>query len=100
MKSGIPLINKILVAVDFDHTLIDDNSDTYIQKLAPGGKFPPEMRERYSPGKCSVINTVFYSRNLRNFNQALGYSPDWKVCICRLFKYDLYSNQRMSEKEL
>lgn len=51
LKSGIPLINKVLVAVDFDHTLIDTNSDTYIQKLAPNGKFPTEMRERYVPGE-------------------------------------------------
>lgn len=49
------MCNKILVAVDFDHTLIDANSDTYIVKLAPGKRIPEEIRNRYSPGKFRKI---------------------------------------------
>lgn len=40
--------NKILVAFDFDHTIIDDNSDLYVRKLAPQGKIPQHIRELYS----------------------------------------------------
>lgn len=52
LAGGIPLCNKILVAVDFDHTLIDANSDTYIVKLAPEQKFPEDICKRYSPGEA------------------------------------------------
>lgn len=39
---------KILLAFDFDHTIINDNSDTYVTKLAPNGKIPPEIKALYS----------------------------------------------------
>ena len=39
----------VLVAFDFDHTIINDNSDTYIRRLAPnGGKIPSEISQLYS----------------------------------------------------
>ena len=38
---------KILVVFDFDHTLIDDNSDLYVRKLAPGGKLPQYIKDKY-----------------------------------------------------
>lgn len=41
----IQVINKILVAFDFDDTIIDDNSDLYILKLAP--KLPQEIKDLY-----------------------------------------------------
>ncbi|XP_022650711.1 pyridoxal phosphate phosphatase PHOSPHO2-like isoform X1 [Varroa jacobsoni] len=71
LKGGIPLSNKVLVAVDFDHTLIDDNSDTYIQKLAPDGKFPAEMRERYVPGSWTIFMRVMFRYLYEN-----GVRPD------------------------
>lgn len=30
--------NKTLLALDFDHTIIDKNSDVFVQRLAPNGK--------------------------------------------------------------
>ena len=38
---------KYLVALDFDHSVIDANSDIYIQKLSPGGKIPPAIEKLY-----------------------------------------------------
>lgn len=35
---------KFLLVFDFDHTLISENSDEYITKLAPGGQLPEEIR--------------------------------------------------------
>ena len=43
---------KLLIAFDFDHTLVDDNSDTYIiKRLAPNGKLPDEIKAIYRK-KC------------------------------------------------
>lgn len=39
---------KILLAFDFDHTIIDENSDVYVNKLAPNGKIPHEIKQLYS----------------------------------------------------
>lgn len=39
---------KILFVLDFDHAVIDDNSDLYCKRLAPGGKIPQEIEETYS----------------------------------------------------
>lgn len=39
--------HKVLLAFDFDHTLIDNNSDTYINKLAPGHKIPKDLKDLY-----------------------------------------------------
>ncbi|XP_076038142.1 pyridoxal phosphate phosphatase PHOSPHO2-like isoform X2 [Oratosquilla oratoria] len=38
---------KVLVALDFDHTIIDDNSDTYIVKLLPNHKVPEDLKQLY-----------------------------------------------------
>ena len=39
---------KILVAFDFDHTIIDGNSDIHVVKLAPDGKLPQHIKDMYS----------------------------------------------------
>uniref|UniRef100_A0A8W8MB69 Uncharacterized protein n=1 Tax=Magallana gigas TaxID=29159 RepID=A0A8W8MB69_MAGGI len=39
---------KILFVFDFDHTVIDDDSDLYCKRLAPGGKIPHEIEKTYS----------------------------------------------------
>ena len=41
------MAEKILVAFDFDHTLIDENSDVYVRKLAPDGKIPQHIKDKY-----------------------------------------------------
>lgn len=51
--------SKTLVAFDFDHTLIDDNSDIYVQKLAPNG-IPPEIKSQYSDkGWTNYMGAIF-----------------------------------------
>ncbi|XP_040827622.1 pyridoxal phosphate phosphatase PHOSPHO2 isoform X2 [Ochotona curzoniae] len=41
---------KILLVFDFDNTIIDDNSDTWIVQCAPDRKLPVELRESYQKG--------------------------------------------------
>ena len=51
---------KILVTFDFDHTLIDDNSDLYVRKLAPNGKIPQEIKNLYSKhGWIEYMGAIF-----------------------------------------
>ncbi|XP_077175892.1 pyridoxal phosphate phosphatase PHOSPHO2 [Paroedura picta] len=41
---------KCLLVFDFDHTVIDENSDTWIVKCAPDAKLPDEIRNSYQKG--------------------------------------------------
>ncbi|XP_053453846.1 pyridoxal phosphate phosphatase PHOSPHO2 [Nycticebus coucang] len=41
---------KILLVFDFDNTIIDDNSDTWIVQCAPGKKLPIELQNSYQKG--------------------------------------------------
>lgn len=51
---------KILFVFDFDHTVIDDNSDLYCKRLAPGGKIPQEIEETYSDlGWTQYMGLIF-----------------------------------------
>ena len=41
-----------LVAFDFDHTIADANSDTFILKALPEGEaLPAELKASYQPGR-------------------------------------------------
>ena len=51
---------RILAVFDFDHTLIDLNTDVEVQKLSPGGKLPPEVKElRDKMGWTEFMQQVF-----------------------------------------
>ncbi|XP_016057246.1 PREDICTED: pyridoxal phosphate phosphatase PHOSPHO2 [Miniopterus natalensis] len=41
---------KILLVFDFDNTIIDDNSDTWIVQCAPEKKLPIELQDSYKKG--------------------------------------------------
>ncbi|XP_074001534.1 pyridoxal phosphate phosphatase PHOSPHO2 [Numenius arquata] len=41
---------KFLLVFDFDHTIVDENSDTWIVKCAPEKKLPNGLRNSYQPG--------------------------------------------------
>ncbi|KAG2447992.1 hypothetical protein HYH02_007020 [Chlamydomonas schloesseri] len=44
---------------DFDYTIVDDNSDTYIHRCAPGGQLPPAVRDSYvAPDWIGYMNRV------------------------------------------
>jgi len=43
------MVKRVLIAFDFDHTLIDGNSDTYILRLLPGaGELPVCIKKLYT----------------------------------------------------
>ena len=51
---------KTLVAFDFDHTIIDDNSDLYVRKLAPNGQVPKHIKDLYSEnGWTEYMGAIF-----------------------------------------
>jgi pyridoxal phosphate phosphatase PHOSPHO2 len=51
---------RILLAFDFDHTLIDDNVDLSVCKLSPSGELPPEVRALYKDdGWIEYMGAVF-----------------------------------------
>lgn len=41
---------KVLLVFDFDNTIIDDNSDTWIIQCAPDKKLPIELQDSYQKG--------------------------------------------------
>ena len=52
--------DKILFAFDFDHTVIDENSDLYCKRLAPDGKIPQEIEDTYSDlGWTKYMGLIF-----------------------------------------
>ena len=43
------MVKRVLVAFDFDHTVVDENSDEYILQLLPdGGRLPPSIKKLHS----------------------------------------------------
>ncbi|XP_074071853.1 pyridoxal phosphate phosphatase PHOSPHO2 [Macrotis lagotis] len=53
---------KSLLIFDFDHTIINDNSDTWIAQCTPEKNLPKELKDSYEKGK-------------------------WNEFMCRVFKY-------------
>ena len=51
---------NILVSLDFDHTLIDENSDLWVKKLAPNGELPKDIEAQYkSTGWTEYMGAIF-----------------------------------------
>jgi len=49
------MVKRVLIAFDFDHTLIDETIDTYVLKLLPdGGRLPPSVQKLYSIHEWNV----------------------------------------------
>ncbi|KAJ8255376.1 hypothetical protein GJAV_G00204200 [Gymnothorax javanicus] len=42
---------KSLIVFDFDHTIVDDNSDTWVIKCAPNQSLPDGLRKSYRKGR-------------------------------------------------
>lgn len=54
---------KILMVFDFDHTLVDDNSDTWVIRCLPGQTLPAALKNSYRKGHwtqfmCRVMNYI------------------------------------------
>lgn len=51
---------KVLVAFDFDHTVIESNSDLWIYRMAPGHKIPEELKVLYKKdGWTEYMQEIF-----------------------------------------
>ncbi|KAL5006524.1 hypothetical protein ScPMuIL_015330 [Solemya velum] len=51
---------KILLAFDFDHTIIDENSDLYVRKLAPNEHIPENISALFSnKGWTEYMGAIF-----------------------------------------
>ncbi|XP_052763731.1 pyridoxal phosphate phosphatase PHOSPHO2-like [Mya arenaria] len=51
---------KILVAFDFDHTVVDGNTDIEITKLCPEGKVPAEIKKKHKKtGWTPYMGAIF-----------------------------------------
>ncbi|KAL6760426.1 putative phosphatase-domain-containing protein [Haematococcus lacustris] len=46
---------KTLVVFDFDHTVVDDNSDTFIYRALPGGVLPGSVKALCRPGEWTAF---------------------------------------------
>lgn len=74
------LTHRELVVFDFDDTLVDCNSDTWIHKLAPGGKLPDNIEhtpeQDYFRHVQSVLNYL-YSQKVteQQYSQCLASMP-------------------------
>ncbi|XP_046568392.1 pyridoxal phosphate phosphatase PHOSPHO2-like [Haliotis rubra] len=68
---------KILLALDFDHTLIDENSDLFVIRLAPNGELPQEIKGFYSDN-----GWIEYMGEIFKFLHVHGVKPDnFKECL-------------------
>lgn len=52
---------KCLIAFDFDHTIIDDNSDIRVQDLAPGKQIPSDIKNLYSSNGWTEYMAAIFS---------------------------------------
>ncbi|EFJ46483.1 hypothetical protein VOLCADRAFT_33391, partial [Volvox carteri f. nagariensis] len=56
---------------DFDWTVVDENSDTWIQRCAPGGALPPAVKDSYIPP-----DWVGYMNRVLSFLAEHGVTPN------------------------
>ncbi|XP_033843823.1 pyridoxal phosphate phosphatase PHOSPHO2 [Periophthalmus magnuspinnatus] len=62
---------KTLMVFDFDHTVVDDNSDTWVIRCLPGGTLPDSLRNSYRKGHW----TEFMGRVLKHIGEQ-NVTPD------------------------
>ncbi|XP_060553682.1 pyridoxal phosphate phosphatase PHOSPHO2-like isoform X2 [Ruditapes philippinarum] len=83
---------KILVALDFDHTVIDGNSDIHITHLCPSGEVPDDIKEKFSEtGWTHYMGAIFeylYSHGLyeKDLKQSINEIPLTEG-MAELFKF-------------
>lgn len=61
---------KVLFAFDFDHTILNENTDLYIVKMVPGGSLPEEIQALYTKD-----NWTDYMGEVFKYLHKLGYGP-------------------------
>eukprot|EP00195_Chlamydomonas_chlamydogama_P012515 CAMPEP_0202913686 /NCGR_PEP_ID=MMETSP1392-20130828/61150_1 /ASSEMBLY_ACC=CAM_ASM_000868 /TAXON_ID=225041 /ORGANISM="Chlamydomonas chlamydogama, Strain SAG 11-48b" /LENGTH=367 /DNA_ID=CAMNT_0049605041 /DNA_START=146 /DNA_END=1249 /DNA_ORIENTATION=- len=51
---------KHLAVFDFDHTIVDGNTDVHVHTAAPGGHIPPSLKKNYVKGRwLDFMNSIF-----------------------------------------
>jgi len=71
---------KILVALDFDHTIIDDNSDTHIATLCPEGDVPKDIQDMFRvKGWTPYMGAIFEHLHKSGVNEV-----QMKESLCAL----------------
>lgn len=54
------MLKPLLVAFDFDHTIVDKNTDIVVKDLLPKGKIPDEVKKLYrSDGWTAYMQKIF-----------------------------------------
>uniref|UniRef100_A0A8D0BX51 Kelch like family member 23 n=2 Tax=Salvator merianae TaxID=96440 RepID=A0A8D0BX51_SALMN len=68
-----PPTMKYLLVFDFDHTIVDENSDTWIVRCAPASKLPDEIKNSYQKG----LWTEYMGRVFRYLAMALAEQEEY-----------------------
>lgn len=71
---------KVLLALDFDHTVVDGNTDTWILKAAAGGDVPSELKNSYEAGQW----TKYMQRVLAHLHAAGVTAVDLQTVLQQL----------------
>ena len=74
---------------DFDHTIVDQNSDTFIHRALPGGALADHLKQSYVTGRWTeYMQRVFHHMHELNVSQAdvqvdhgTGYLTVTKCCL-------------------
>ncbi|XP_035692214.1 pyridoxal phosphate phosphatase PHOSPHO2-like [Branchiostoma floridae] len=62
---------EVLVVFDFDNTIIDEDGDTWVTKLAPAGQAPHWLQQTYRNGYWTQ-----YMENIFRYLHDSGTTPD------------------------
>ena len=89
------IMSRLLLVFDFDHTIINENSDVLVQELAPNGKIPPHIKSLYTDrGWTPFMREVFVylhqnevtSSQIQNFMKALPFAPGMPALLSQLLQ--------------
>ena len=71
---------KKLIAFDFDHTIVDLNTDLHVKKLAPNGKLPEEIEEMFS-----LSSWTNYMGSIFKYLHSIGVKEsDMRQCMAEI----------------
>lgn len=73
------LIQRELVVFDFDETLVDCNSDTWIHQLAPNKKIPDELEYRHGQDYFKHVQSVLAYLHTKNIKK-----EDYYECLSKM----------------
>ena len=80
------MLNKVLVAFDFDHTIIEDNSDLSVRKLAPDGKLPQYIKDMYKDNDWTGYMAAIF-QVCRCMYFLSNYKAGWYIKMFSVLRY-------------